>query len=506
MQWDLNGNMTQFNSSATGETRRMCWDEENRLSVVKDPNYASHYIYDAGGERVWKITGPIERMSINGGLYVDQTMLDYKTLYASPYMVISDMEYTKHFYAESQRVTTKLGGGFSPSLVDAHSATLTPIVGSIQDIADGLWDYIYNNTECVDGDADYVSVDHVLPIVEDLFSSNNDESDLYFYHPDHLGSSSFISDVNGDVNQHLQYLPFGESFIDQQTNHNIRFTFSSKEKDSETGFGYFGARYYNSDVGVWLSVDPMSDERPGISPYNYCQWNPLVRIDMDGALDGWVKTEKDGNYIEDSRVNNQSDAETYYGKDAVYRENGYSYESKSGNKIVLGENGNYIENGVNKKAKDHNPINSVISGNSDKSFVGGMPSSLKDSLVFKGTKEVSKKGFEIISDEVVRQGKFNNSLRKPGVPLDDVKPLKVPKSLKIIGKYGGTAFTLYGAYDIREQWKNGEISMNTMIIEQVSNGISAIPAFGTGWSIGWYLGKNYGPSTWYGNDDYKWFK
>ncbi|MCF8298045.1 MAG: RHS repeat-associated core domain-containing protein [Saprospiraceae bacterium] len=176
----------------------------------------------------------------------------------------------------------KLGGGFSPSLVDAHSATLTPIVGNIQDIADGLWDYIYNNTECVDGEPDYISIASNLPIVEDLFSSNNNETDLYFYHPDHLGSSSFISDVNGDVNQHLQYLPFGESFIDQQTNHNIRFTFSAKEKDTETNYSYFWARYYNSDISVWLSVDPLASKYPSMSSFMYCAGNPVMLVDPDG--------------------------------------------------------------------------------------------------------------------------------------------------------------------------------------------------------------------------------
>ena len=317
MEWDLNGNMTQFFNSATGETRRLCWDEENRLATVKDPGYASHYVYNAGGERVWKITGPIERMSINGGLYVDQTILDYKTLYSSPYMVVSDAEYTKHFYAESQRVTTKLGGGFLNAITHPIDSTRQPIEGEIQDIADALWDYIYANTECVDGDADYVSIDPALPIVDELLESDDNEEDLYFYHSDHLGSSAFITDVNGDVNQHLQYLPFGESFIDQQTNHNIRYTFSTKEKDSETNYSYFGARYYNSDISVWLSVDPMSDARPGLSPYNYCQWNPLVRIDMNGALDDWVERE-DGSIYWNNNVTSANDkdlakGETYRG-------------------------------------------------------------------------------------------------------------------------------------------------------------------------------------------------
>ena len=45
---------------------------------------------------------------------------------------------------------------------------------------------------------------------------------------------------------------------------------TGKEKDSETGYYYFGARYYNSDLSLWLSVDPMADKYPNLSPYNYC--------------------------------------------------------------------------------------------------------------------------------------------------------------------------------------------------------------------------------------------
>ena len=58
--------------------------------------------------------------------------------------------------------------------------------------------------------------------------------------------------------------------------------FSGKEKDSETGYHYFGARYYNSDLSLWLSVDPMADKYPSLSPYNYCAWNPLKIVDPDG--------------------------------------------------------------------------------------------------------------------------------------------------------------------------------------------------------------------------------
>jgi len=165
------------------------------------------------------------------------------------------------------------------------------------------------------------------------------ETNLYFYHPDHLGSSSFITDATGYAVQHLQpacrsfgagrYLPFGEpkrllalssrtplkiiseceqTFVDQTpaTNpYDSRYTFSAKEKDDETSYSYFGARYYDSDLSVWLSVDPMSDERSWISPYNYCQWNPVGRVDPSGALDWkpivsggkiYLQAEKGDNY------------------------------------------------------------------------------------------------------------------------------------------------------------------------------------------------------------------
>ena len=71
----------------------------------------------------------------------------------------------------------------------------------------------------------------------------------------------------------------------------VRFhpdTFTGKEKDEETGLSYFGARYYDSDLsGLFLSVDPMADKYPSISPYAYCAWNPVKLVDPDGR-DVWT--------------------------------------------------------------------------------------------------------------------------------------------------------------------------------------------------------------------------
>jgi RHS repeat-associated protein len=62
----------------------------------------------------------------------------------------------------------------------------------------------------------------------------------------------------------------------------VSYTFSAKERDSETGLSYFGARYYSSDLSIWLSVDPMSDKYPSLSPYVYCANNPVKLVDPNG--------------------------------------------------------------------------------------------------------------------------------------------------------------------------------------------------------------------------------
>ena len=58
---------------------------------------------------------------------------------------------------------------------------------------------------------------------------------------------------------------------------------TSKETDCETGFSYFGARYYDPTLLTsWTAVDPMADKYPSLSPYNYCAWNPMKLVDPDG--------------------------------------------------------------------------------------------------------------------------------------------------------------------------------------------------------------------------------
>ena len=83
------------------------------------------------------------------------------------------------------------------------------------------------------------------------------------------------------------------------------FVFTGKERDEETGYGYFGARYMDHELmTMWLSVDPMADKYPSISPYAYCAWNPVKLVDPDGReVDDYFS--KNGKYLgKDNAITN----------------------------------------------------------------------------------------------------------------------------------------------------------------------------------------------------------
>jgi RHS repeat-associated protein len=114
------------------------------------------------------------------------------------------------------------------------------------------------------------------------------EKDLYFYHPDHLGSSNYVTDLNGKLYEHLEYFPFGEGWIEENTNQQrTPYLFSAKELDEETGLYYFGARYYDPRTSLWQSSDPIDRFNPqsptiGLNLYQYGLLNPLRYTDPHG--------------------------------------------------------------------------------------------------------------------------------------------------------------------------------------------------------------------------------
>ena len=107
--------------------------------------------------------------------------------------------------------------------------------------------------------------------------------DIFFYHSDHLGSTSYITDAKANVAQFDAYLPYGELLVDEHSStEEMPYKFNGKEFDEETGLYYYGARYMNPRTSLWYGVDALIENYPTIGSYTYCSSNPIVFIDPDG--------------------------------------------------------------------------------------------------------------------------------------------------------------------------------------------------------------------------------
>ncbi|MFA5566998.1 MAG: RHS repeat-associated core domain-containing protein, partial [Acidimicrobiia bacterium] len=113
------------------------------------------------------------------------------------------------------------------------------------------------------------------------------ETALFFYHPDHLGSTGMVTDNSSNITQGFLYAPFGEIITEfnpsWESGRIPKYSFNAKELDEENGMYYYSARYYAPPT--FISRDPMFEKYPSISPYTYCSNNPVKRIDPNGEDD-----------------------------------------------------------------------------------------------------------------------------------------------------------------------------------------------------------------------------
>ncbi len=131
----------------------------------------------------------------------------------------------------------------------------------------------------------------------DIVANPKDEHEpIWWYHSDHLGSSSYITDIFGTPCQYIEYLPFGEIMAQQSTNNIFEnvYKFNAKELDESTGYYYYGARYYDPGTSVFLSVDPLAEQFPGWTPYRYGFNNPIRYTDPTGMLEDDYTVNKSG--------------------------------------------------------------------------------------------------------------------------------------------------------------------------------------------------------------------
>jgi RHS repeat-associated protein len=110
-------------------------------------------------------------------------------------------------------------------------------------------------------------------------------AEVYFYHNDHLGSPMAITDSQGNLAWSQDYLPYGEALNEAATQTKTRFTFTGKELDPATGLYYYNARWYDPDLGRFMTEDTYAGDPNNprtLNRYVYVAGNPLRYTDPTG--------------------------------------------------------------------------------------------------------------------------------------------------------------------------------------------------------------------------------
>ena len=309
--YDANGNPTLVENDSLNTERRMYWDEDNRLMVLSDNGKTSRYTYNAAGERIIKSHGDLEGVYINGapqGITFHETE-DY-TIYPAPIITVTKNRFTKHYFIGNKRVASKLGvGKFSnvygisgnnvtagqkdyavrmmqiekqreeyykslgtpPGVPTMKGATADPdntgrgyndIIGDLGDhsVPEGWVQRPKFNEK---GDVPGPPIqwqkpedpDNAQPGYGYVPADTTNTEEIFFYHSDHLVSTSYITDAKANILQFDAYLPYGELFVDEHTSsEEMLYKFNGKQFDEETGLYYYGARYMNPVTSIFFKL------------------------------------------------------------------------------------------------------------------------------------------------------------------------------------------------------------------------------------------------------------
>lgn len=151
----------------------------------------------------------------------------------------------------------------------------------------------------------YQEIKHIylgdMPIADIIYDSTTGETKTVYITPDHLNSASIITDEQGQVEELHDYYPFGDQSYQQQAPDSVVSNlYTGKELDDESHLYYYGARYYDSAVGKFISVDPYNQRLSQLdnqklqmfltnpqqlNSYSYTSNNPVNRVDPNGELD-----------------------------------------------------------------------------------------------------------------------------------------------------------------------------------------------------------------------------
>ncbi|MCR5555404.1 MAG: RHS repeat-associated core domain-containing protein [Bacteroidales bacterium] len=323
--YGINGSIRKRLDHQTQNTDYYYFNASGNLKACGTDMQISVYGYNSANTRTYKVNMFNANQWVNGQPQPIQPMVQSAMFYPNTYINFTQAgEYTKHYYNGTERICSRLGEQQIPISVENEQELEAYKQDVKQIIYNAIGQHLYDEpTNMQEGD--------VIPL-EYLQPCGNSNA-VYYYHPNHLSSTMYVTDMQQSVVQSFLYAPYGDIISEYNPgfNGNVlpNYAFNAKELDEETGMYYYEARYYAPPV--FISRDPLMSEKPWLTPYHYCSNNPIGRVDPSGMLDEdnidkwryhtdteeleWISNEGGDYHQIVEFVKNGKDGKLYYDKD-----------------------------------------------------------------------------------------------------------------------------------------------------------------------------------------------
>jgi RHS repeat-associated protein len=314
--YNASGSISEITDMTGPDHSSFYWGQEQWLCGVQNSQGIHHYVYDHAGERVMKSSITQTTVQLNDQTINTVTTLEPFTLYVNPYYVITAFSNadrkSKHYYMGTQRVATDLGveygAGPTPQESMASSPNTTAKTGTHSGDATYLeltqspaytadlqrvLDQLSEGLSVAEVTMTSTPIEQFYPDLAQETAAETTESEpplysgsriLFWYHPDYVSNVDLVTDMTGASYELFLYNAWGENLHHWRSGSSNTWSspyrFNSKELDPETGMHYYGARYHQPKLSVWMSVDPYSAKT--LESYQYTGNNPITLLDADG--------------------------------------------------------------------------------------------------------------------------------------------------------------------------------------------------------------------------------
>ena len=274
--YSINGSLRKRETTQPQQnTEYYLFNSQSNLKAYSDDVMSfAYYGYNATNTRTYKLSLYNTNLWINGQQQPLNLQWQNAMFYPNTYLNFDAFgNYTKHYYNGMERIASRLGD---------NTTTISLNNNILEDRKLQVEDRFREDIQTLISEPTQVDMPPMLDILN--LQPTGTPNDIYYYHPNHLGSTSFVTDQNQNITQGFLYAPFGEITTEYNVNfgNNVipKYAFNAKELDEETGMYYYEARYYAPPA--FTSRDPLFEKYFWMSPYAYCANNPVKYVDPSG--------------------------------------------------------------------------------------------------------------------------------------------------------------------------------------------------------------------------------